>query len=78
MGWWVNEPIINRILKWALPILSALLLANTVGAAETIRIGVHDKPPLVQVADTEHVSGFIIDLMNLIAREEGWQIEYVP
>jgi PAS domain S-box-containing protein len=78
MGWLEIEPIINGIRKWVLPILMALLLANAVGAAETIRIGVHDNPPLVQIADSGRVSGFAIDLIGLIASEEGWMIEYVP
>ncbi len=46
--------------------------------AESVRVGIHANPPLSLVESSGAVQGFVVDLLNLIAAEEGWQLEYVP
>ncbi|WP_428633518.1 PAS domain-containing protein [Sedimenticola sp.] len=57
-----------------------LLWAAVVSAAlaGTVRVGVHANPPLSLVDDRGVARGFVVDLLNLIATEEGWKLEYVP
>lgn len=61
-------------------LLLLFLVVNTSSpaVAEVVRVGIHDKPPLSLVDDQGGVQGFVVDLLDLMAVEEGWDLEYVP
>lgn len=65
-------------LKGYLLLLLLLLFASGGVSAKPLRVGIHDKPPLALVDDQGAVRGFVVDLLDLIAAEEGWVLEYVP
>ncbi len=43
-----------------------------------VKVGVSQDPPLVWVDDSGEVRGFFPDLLEDVARREGWLIHYVP
>lgn len=62
-------------------LFTILLLFPLLASAATeqrLRVGIHDKPPLSVVDAQGRVDGFVYDLLNLVAREEGWILEWVP
>ncbi len=46
-------------------------------AQTTVRVGVYDNPPKVKINEDGIVSGFFPRLVEFIAQQEGWTIEYV-
>ncbi len=59
-------------------LLILIFIASAPVAAERLRVGIHHKPPLALVGDDGAVQGFVVDLLDLMAAEEGWDLEYVP
>ncbi len=56
----------------------AIFLAQFVFADEqTIKIGVFDNPPKINIDENENVSGIYSTIIEYIAKKEGWKIEYV-
>jgi len=47
-------------------------------AEQVVRVGIYDNNPLVEPTPSGGASGFFIDLLQAIAHEEGWQLQYVP
>ncbi|OOG25577.1 diguanylate cyclase [Thioalkalivibrio denitrificans] len=43
----------------------------------SLRVGVYANPPLVSVDRDGSVEGFTVDVLEAIARAEGWHLEYV-
>lgn len=43
----------------------------------TLRMGLEQNPPLASVSSDGKPEGLFVDLMNEIARLEGWQVEYI-
>lgn len=68
--------------KIAKSFLIALLLClggyGPVAAGQLIRVGAYQDPPAIWTNDQQQVRGFLPDLLEHIARQENWQIEYVP
>lgn len=63
----------------ALCLLAALAAANPAAAAgETVRVGVYQNKPKVFLDANGQAGGFFIELLNEMAREEQWTLEYVP
>lgn len=58
-------------------LLVLVALASGPVMAEQVRVGIYDKPPLSMVDNQGAVQGFVVDLLDLIAAEEGWTLEYV-
>ena len=57
------------------------LVATTVPAAQgqtLIRVGVYQDKPLVFIDEAGRVEGLYPDILEHIAGQEGWSIEYVP
>ncbi len=54
----------------------ALYLTLTPPQSRLVRVGVYNNAPLVFVQDGR-ARGFYIDLLNYIAGEEGWKLDYV-
>ncbi len=44
---------------------------------ETLRVGVYDNPPL-SLWENDEASGFVVDILNYVAEQENWELEYVP
>ncbi len=61
-------------------IASLLLLLVTLSAAagERVRVGVYENSPKVALSPAGKPEGIFVDLIEAIAEEEGWEIEYVP
>jgi|GEM_PF-6824063 len=60
--------------------LVSLVLAQAPSAhaaARTVRVGVYQNEPKVYVDDEGRPAGIFIDLIEAIAAEEGWDLEYV-
>lgn len=73
------EQDINRNIAIALVIICALfLLVNPVEAKETIKVGMYQYEPVVFFDSSENPQGLAVDMLEYIAREEGWELEYVP
>ncbi|MFP8966285.1 ATP-binding protein [Pokkaliibacter sp. CJK22405] len=60
-----------------LSLLLLVLLARPLWAAEPrdVIVGVYDYPPLLSIKDGR-ASGFVIDILQSIAREKNWRIAY--
>lgn len=61
------------VLLWAL----LLLLASQTAAQQKVRVGVYQNSPKVAWSAAGKPEGIFVDLIEAIAHEEGWQIEYV-
>ncbi len=48
------------------------------GSIDPIRVGVTQNTPLTFIEDNGKIKGFFIDILEHIAKKEGWDIEYVP
>lgn len=59
-------------------VLGLLLLAGSAAAAIPVRAGLEQNPPLSFMDSTGRASGLLVELLEYVAREEGWQLEYVP
>ncbi len=43
---------------------------------QTYKVGVFDNPPMVYMDENGKASGFFIDLLEQVAKKNGWQLEY--
>jgi PAS domain S-box-containing protein len=77
MTWLAKQNKITMLFRRLLPLLLLLFFGGP-AAAETIRVGIHENPPLSLVDSQGVARGFVIDLLDLIAAAEGWELEYVP
>ncbi|WP_163336295.1 transporter substrate-binding domain-containing protein [Desulfopila sp. IMCC35008] len=65
--------------RYLTPICIVLLLLSTVitaWAAKPLRVGVYDNKPLIFTADDGKAAGLFIDILQALATEEGWQLEF--
>jgi diguanylate cyclase (GGDEF)-like protein len=73
--------VVRAVRRFAL--LWPLLLAMAWGSAvaeqteRSLLVGVYVNPPLVSVGTGETPEGFAIDLLEEVARKEGWRLQYV-
>ncbi|MEQ8187864.1 MAG: ATP-binding protein [Candidatus Eremiobacterota bacterium] len=59
--------------------LLVLFLTTCITRAEqNVRIGIYQNSPKISLSETGHPEGIYIDLIEAIAAEEGWSIDYVP
>jgi PAS domain S-box-containing protein len=64
----------------AVVLVSVLLVFLTVQAAvaqQTVRVGIYNNPPKVTIDASGDVSGLYPELLQHIATEQGWALEYV-
>ncbi len=47
-------------------------------AAQTVRVGVYQNSPKVALSDAGRAEGIFIDVIESVAKREGWALEYVP
>ena len=46
------------------------------GSARELRVGLYDNPPKIHVDEQGRAAGLFVELLDAIAREEGWRIRY--
>ena len=63
--------------KGVLVCLSLCLVLAPVWGAEALRVGVYQNSPKVAFIDGK-AEGIFVDLLQGIARQEGWELEFVP
>ena len=69
----------HRRSRWiGLGLLLALSFPFAAGAEPHLRVGAYDNPPKVGFSDSGQPQGIFIDLIEAIAKEEGWTLDYVP
>ena len=82
----ISRPVRPTSRAWATQIsrclflfflLQFLLPSQLLRAADIIRIGTYADPPLVFREAGREPEGIYIDLLEYVAREEGWTLEYV-
>jgi ABC-type amino acid transport substrate-binding protein len=54
-----------------------LLLASISLSGQHVRVGVYQNHPKVFTDDKGQPQGIFIDILNHIAEEEGWELEYI-
>lgn len=67
--------------RMMLAVCSALLLLVVpvfAHAQQTLRVGYEQNQPMASTAENGKAQGIMIDLVEEIARREGWTIQYVP
>lgn len=66
----------RRLVRFAI-LLCAIRLSATLAAADpvVIRVGIYDNRPLVFMGD-RGPEGLFIDILNAVAEERGWRLEY--
>lgn len=63
------------LIKIAIVFLFCFIPAH---ATKTFNVGVYNNSPKVFMSDNDEPSGFFIDLINSIAEEEKWSLNFVP
>ena len=61
---------------WFLLAICGSLAAR--GDGPTVRVGLYQNPPKVALSATGQPEGIFVDLIEAIAKQEGWTLEYVP
>lgn len=62
----------------ALFLIGALCASAGAWAQQTLRVGVYQNPPKIDVAGSAGAQGIFADLIQAIAAKEGWTVRYVP
>jgi PAS domain S-box-containing protein len=81
----INTQIVRAFFLIALLPLCSFLFSVTVFAMPvaaddsiTLRVGIYENNPKIFTAPNGDAAGFWPDIVEYIASEEGWEIEYVP
>ncbi len=71
---------LRRVLSWAVLacLVGCLLLAFPLRADQQVRVGIYENSPKLGLSKTGRPEGIFVDLIEAIADEEGWTLEYVP
>ncbi len=68
--------------RMMLTVCSVVLLLMTLplfaGAAPVVRVGYEQNHPMAGTADNGKAQGIMIDIVEEIARQEGWTLHYAP
>jgi PAS domain S-box-containing protein len=59
-------------------VLTTLLNPHHAGAGRTVRVGVYETKPLAYVDTDGSARGFFLDMLNIVAKKEQWNVQYVP
>jgi signal transduction histidine kinase len=69
------------LLKWSMVLLLVLLSFETLpadSANRVVTIGVYENAPKIFTSESGKPAGIFIDIIEHIARSEGWQLRYMP
>ena len=64
--------------RFGWPLLASLWFAAPLHAQQLVRVGIYQNSPKVDYTASGQAQGIFVDVIEAIAREEGWKIEYVP
>jgi PAS domain S-box-containing protein len=67
----------NKALLLFLPFLLFIQASLTRAPLQLVRIGVYENPPLSFTNENGIAQGFVIDLLEEVARQEKWELDYV-
>jgi len=69
-----------RFLRWVFFLLLFLAIGIPYAWAENpvVKVGVYENAPKVFTNESGKSSGIFIDIIEYIAKSEGWKLEYVP
>ncbi len=59
-----------------LSLLFVLVLTQPLLAATTIKVGIYNNSPAVFLDENQQPAGFFIDILENIAKEEDWELQY--
>jgi|GEM_PF-1706710 len=68
----------NSLLWVVVWLLASLGVVSPSLAATHLRVGVYANPPLQSFSEDGIPEGLVIDILETIAHQEGWQLTYVP
>jgi signal transduction histidine kinase len=69
---------LSDIRRLLILICIGLLSLNGLLAAEQIRVGIYENAPKVFTDDEGRASGIFVEILELIAEQEDWELEYIP
>ncbi|MBV5342014.1 MAG: EAL domain-containing protein [Deltaproteobacteria bacterium] len=69
--------IVTRLLHICL-VITSLLLTDAYAAQTSINVGYEENPPIAFTNKTGVPTGISVDLLNYIAKQEGWRINWKP
>ncbi len=58
-------------------VVTVLAVCGSASEARTVRVGLYQNKPKVFVDESGHASGIFVDILNEIAKREGWTLSYV-
>ena len=56
----------------------SFLRGDDANAAQTLRVGLYENAPKVYRDKDGHPAGLFVELLDAIARKQGWRVQYVP
>jgi len=59
-------------------VTSALLSFSAITEAQVVRVGFYENAPKLYTSDLGEIVGFFPQIIEYIAEQEGWTLEYVP
>ncbi len=68
----------RRIFVTICVFLMYVLLCQSTWSARLVRVGTYQNPPKVSMSESGKAEGIFIDVLEAIAADEGWKLEYVP
>ncbi|MBN1906251.1 MAG: transporter substrate-binding domain-containing protein [Deltaproteobacteria bacterium] len=54
------------------------VIPSAQAAEKTVRVGIYENAPKVFTSESGKPSGIFIDIIESIAKDEGWRLQYVP
>lgn len=73
----VYSPMRVRNIMLCLFAVLAAFATTSATAAETVTVGLYQNPPKVFRSESGQPSGFFVDILEAIAKQEAWQLQYV-
>ena len=70
--------LLARRLMLAFLMVTGCFWTNYALAIERLRVGVYNYSPLVFVDEQKQAKGLFVDVLDFIAQQENWTLEYVP
>ena len=70
--------LLARRVMLAFLIVTGHFWTNSALAIERLRVGVYNYSPLVFVDEQKQAKGLFVDVLDFIARQENWTLEYLP
>lgn len=78
-----HSPVAMRLLLASASLLAAIVLLGSVSPAfatpRTVRVGLYENEPKIFTdSSTGEPAGIFVDILEAIAKDEGWDLEWVP